>query len=75
MEEPEKMLKKMGITGLTAAILMIIFGILIIAFPNLISWLVGIYLIVVGIVHLIGGHLETGKKSLQSSADAPAGST
>jgi uncharacterized membrane protein HdeD (DUF308 family) len=54
MEEPEKMLKKMGVTGLTAAILMIIFGILVIAFPNLISWLVGIYLIVVGIVNLIG---------------------
>jgi len=61
MEAPEKMLKKMGVTGLTAAVLMIIFGILVIAFPHLISWLVGIYLIVVGIVNFIG-HLETGKK-------------
>ncbi len=54
MEAPEKMLKKMGFTGLAAAILMVIFGVLVIAFPNLIAWLVGIYLIVVGLVNLIG---------------------
>lgn len=58
MDEPEKMLQKVGVTGLTAAILMIIFGILVIAFPNLIAWLVGIYLIVVGMVNLIG-HFES----------------
>ncbi len=51
---PEKMLKNMGFTGLTAAILMIVFGVLVIAFPNLIAWLVGIYLIVVGLVNLVG---------------------
>ena len=54
METPEKMLKKIGFTGLTAAILMIIFGVLVIAFPHLIAWLVGAYLIVVGLVNLIG---------------------
>ena len=59
LEEPDKMLKKMGITGLTAAILMIVFGVLVIAFPNLIAWLVGIYLIVVGVVSLIGEMQKT----------------
>ncbi|MFH1821771.1 MAG: DUF3096 domain-containing protein [Methanobacteriota archaeon] len=69
MATPEKMLKKMGVTGLTAAVLMIIFGVLVIVFPNLISWLVGIYLIVVGLVNLIG-HIEsmkTAKSDVQNS--------
>jgi len=60
MAAPEKMLKKMGFTGLTAAVLMVIFGVLVIAFPNLIAWLVGIYLIVVGLVNLIG-EMQKGK--------------
>jgi len=54
METPEKLLKKVGVQGLAAAILMIIFGALIIVFPALISWLVGIYLIVVGALNLAG---------------------
>ncbi len=54
MEAPEKMLKKLGFTGLAAAILMIIFGALVIALPHLIAWLVGIYLIVVGALNLAG---------------------
>lgn len=54
METPEKMLKKMGVTGLAAAVLMIIFGALVIAFPHLIAWLLGIYLIVVGALNLAG---------------------
>jgi len=66
MEAPEKMLKKMGITGLTAAVLMIIFGVLVIAFPHLVSWLIGIYLIVVGIVNLIG-HVQSMETSKTSS--------
>lgn len=59
---PEKMLKRIGVTGTTAAILMIIFGILVIAFPDLISWLVGIYLVAVGLVNLVG-HITSGKTS------------
>lgn len=59
MDEPNKMLKKMGVTGLAAAILMIIFGVLVIAFPHLIAWLVGIYLIVVGLVNLMGEMQKT----------------
>ena len=56
------MLKKIGITGLTAAILMIVFGILVIVFPSLIAWIVGIYLVVVGLVNLIG-EITKGKSS------------
>ena len=61
MAAPEKMLEKLGITGMVAAILTIVFGILVILFPNLIAWLVGIYLIVVGLIDLIG-HLGLRKK-------------
>lgn len=50
----EKMLAKVGVTGMVAAILMIIFGILVILFPGLIAWIIGIYLIVVGLVNLVG---------------------
>lgn len=56
------MLKRMGITGITAAVLMIVFGVLVIAYPHLIAWLVGIYLIIVGVVNLIG-HMDSVKSS------------
>ncbi len=59
---PEKILKRMGVTGTAAAVLMIIFGVLVISFPNLISWLVGIYLIVVGLMNLVG-YIVSGKSS------------
>ena len=61
MAAPEKMLEKLGITGMVAAVLTIVFGILVIVFPDLIAWLVGIYLIVVGLIDLIG-HLGLRKK-------------
>ena len=61
MAAPEKMLEKLGVTGMVAAILTIIFGILVIVFPDLIAWLVGIYLIIVGLIDLIG-HLGLRKK-------------
>ena len=50
----EKMLAKVGITGMVAAVLMIVFGILVIAFSHLIAWIIGLYLIITGIVNLIG---------------------
>ena len=56
----EKMLAKVGITGIVAAVLMIVFGILVIVFPDLIAWIIGIYLIVVGLVNLVG-HISTKK--------------
>jgi hypothetical protein len=50
-----KTLEKVGISGMTAAILMILFGIAIIAVPRLIVWLVGGYFIIRGILELIPG--------------------
>jgi len=52
--DPEKILKRFGLTGILAAVLMIIFGILVIVFPDLVAWIIGLYLIIVGIINLIG---------------------
>jgi len=56
----EKMLKKFGLTGMIAAIVMIVFGVLVIAMPNLIAWIIGLYLIIHGVIELLG-HLDTNK--------------
>jgi len=42
-----------GVTLTISAILAILFGILVIAFPKLIKWMVGLYLIIVGILQLL----------------------
>ncbi|UCD20827.1 MAG: DUF3096 domain-containing protein [archaeon] len=42
------------VPALILAIIAIILGILIIAFPKLLRWLIGIYLIIVGIVIILG---------------------
>jgi len=42
------------ITGTVMGIVAISFGVLVIAFPNIIQWLLGIYLIVAGILAIIG---------------------
>ena len=44
----------MAITGLISGILAIIFGVIIIIRPKIIAWLVGIYLIILGILAIIG---------------------
>jgi uncharacterized membrane protein HdeD (DUF308 family) len=43
-----------GITGLIGGILAIIFGIVIIIRPQIIAWLIGIYLIIIGVLAIIG---------------------
>ena len=43
----------LGNTGLWAALLALIFGILILVFPRVLNYLVAIYLIVIGILGLI----------------------
>ena len=43
----------MKISGTMMGILFIVFGILVLVFPNLLQWLVGIFLIVAGILALI----------------------
>jgi uncharacterized membrane protein HdeD (DUF308 family) len=62
--DPQKLLAKFGITGMVAAIFMIIFGVLVILFPSLIAWIVGLYLIIVGLINLIG-HVSTTQSSQQ----------
>jgi uncharacterized membrane protein HdeD (DUF308 family) len=49
----EKLLAKYGVTGMVAAIIMIIFGVLVILIPALIAYLIGAYLIIVGLINLI----------------------
>lgn len=45
---------RFGVPAQAVAILMIVFGLLIIVLPHLLPWLVGILLIVLGIVWLVG---------------------
>ncbi len=52
--EVQDFLKRRGISLEVAALLMILFGVLIIAFPGLVALLVGLYLIVAGVVTLVG---------------------
>ena len=44
----------MKIAGLWVGTIAIVFGILIIVFPHLLAWLVGIALIVIGILAILG---------------------
>jgi len=44
----------MRMTGLWLGIIAIVFGILVLALPDLLRWLVGIALIVVGILAILG---------------------
>ncbi len=51
----DKGLKKMGVTisKPILAIIAILFGILVIVFPDLIAWIVGLYFIIQGILLLL----------------------
>ena len=51
-ETIEKGLKKMGVTMSKPilAVIAIIFGILVIAFPDLLEWIVGLYFIIQGLL-------------------------
>lgn len=51
-EEIEKGLKRIGVTVSKPilALIAIIFGILVIVFPDLLQWIVGLYLIISGIL-------------------------
>jgi multisubunit Na+/H+ antiporter MnhC subunit len=44
---------KLEIKETLLALILIVFGVLVIAVPNLIEWLVGIAFIVLGVVHFI----------------------
>ena len=62
-EEVEKGLKRIGVTVSkpVLALIAIIFGVLVIAFPQLLQWIVGLYLIIQGIL-LLTEYLELRRK-------------
>ncbi len=53
--EVEKGLKKIGVTVSkpVLALIAIVFGLLVIAFPDLLQWIVGLYFIIQGILFLL----------------------
>ena len=59
----EEGLRKIGITVSKPilAIICIIFGVLVIAFPDLLQWIVGLFLIIQGIL-LLTDYLELSRK-------------
>lgn len=67
-----KVMEKFGITGMVAAVLMIIFGVLVIVFPNLIAWIVGLYLIIVGAINLFA-YFQSTQIQQQQSGPQPRG--
>ncbi len=60
-DEMKVFLKRRGISLEIAAALMIVFGLVIILFPALVAILIGVYLIVAGIVTLLGRVFWPGK--------------
>ena len=58
---------RFGVPAQAVAILMIVFGILVIVLPQLLHWLIGILLITVGIVWLVGA----GGSGLRMGATQP----
>ncbi|RLI46486.1 DUF3096 domain-containing protein [Candidatus Bathyarchaeota archaeon] len=63
VEAVEKELKKIGITVSkpVLAIICIIFGLLVIIFPDLLQWIVGLFLIIQGIL-ILTDYLELRKQ-------------
>jgi len=62
-EVMEKELKKIGITisKPVLAMIFIIFGVLVIVFPKLLEWIVGLFLIIQGVL-VLTDYLELRKK-------------
>jgi uncharacterized membrane protein HdeD (DUF308 family) len=46
---------RFGMTTQAAGVLLLVFGVLIIALPQILHWLVGILLIALGVLALVGG--------------------
>ena len=49
-----KVFGKLGITGILTAVIMIVFGVVVIVWPDSIAWIIGLYLIIVGVIQVIG---------------------
>jgi len=65
VETVERQLKKIGITVSkpVLAVICIIFGVLVIVFPDLLEWIVGLFLIIQGIL-ILTDYLELRKQPL-----------
>jgi len=65
VEAVEKQLKKIGITVSkpVLAVICIIFGVLVIVFPDLLEWIVGLFLIIQGIL-ILTDYLELRKQPM-----------
>lgn len=59
--------RRLGLGTEVAAILMILFGVLIIVFPALVAWILGLLLVLVGVVLLVS-HFDARRQA----APAPA---
>ena len=46
-----------AITGLIAAIIAIVFGIIVLVKPQVLAYLVGIYLIIIGVIYFLQNYL------------------
>lgn len=65
---------RFGVPPQAVAILMIVFGVLIILLPHLLPWLVGILLIVMGVLWLVGstgGGMRMGAGAPREPAGPP----
>jgi uncharacterized membrane protein HdeD (DUF308 family) len=60
-QEVDRVFRRIGITGEAAALLMILFGILILVFRDLVPVLIGLYLVIVGVLQLLG-HIDAGRR-------------
>lgn len=62
-ETVDKELKKIGVTVSkpVLALIAVLFGILVIVFPSLLQWIVGLYLIITGIL-LFADYMELRRK-------------
>lgn len=69
--EVDRLFRRLGVTGQAAAALMILFGILILMFPDLVGVLIGVYLVVVGILQLLGSFEASRAGTVGAAAPPP----
>lgn len=62
--------RRIGLATEVAAILMILFGVLIIVFPALVAWILGLLLVLVGVVLLVA-HFDARRHHVPSPAVPP----
>lgn len=68
--EVDRVFTRLGISGMAAAILMILAGILLLVFPELVAYVLGLYLIIVGLLQLMA-HLDQRPREAPPAPTAP----